>query len=154
MLTATFYHAYAKMLAKTPPSDQFSIKIVCLEKVPIVEVQLNGVPAYFILDSGSDISLLNQTDADKYQFTLAKSSSKDLRGFSGGVQVLHHAAGISLKLNDHEIKVSFYTAHLDQLVQVLKQYSSIKITGIIGLDVMKEYGFEIDYSDQLLHFNL
>ena len=142
-----------KMSAASLTSEPYIIPIVCLDKVPIIEVQLNGLPAYFILDSGSDISVLNLADADRYLFTTKQIATRDLKGFSGGRQGIFSVKSAELVLSSYQINSSFYTTDLDHLVQTLEKSTSITVNGIIGLDIMKEYGFEIDYANKIVRFS-
>ncbi len=127
-----------------------NIQIVSLEKVPIIEISLNGKTAYFVLDSGSDVSLLHVLEAENFQFTRNKKASKSIIGASGGKQPLFEASQIKLKIGQHSMQTVFYATDLSTIVESLSISTGFTISGIIGMDLMRKYGFEIDYGNQKL----
>lgn len=136
-----------------PATDRYSIDIVCLKKVPIVKVTLNGKTAYFVLDSGSDVSLLHKSDAFDYAFSPKKRATKSIIGVSGGNQPLYEAPDIVLKMAGHNLQTQFYATDLSTVVEALTISTGIAVSGIIGIDLMRKYGFEIDYMGEKLFFD-
>jgi hypothetical protein len=130
-----------------------NIEIVSLEKVPIIEVHLNGKTAYFVLDSGSDVSLLHLGEVENYQFYRQKRASKSIVGASGGKQPLFEASQIELQIGHQPLKTMYYTTDLSSIVESLSNSTGFTISGIIGMDLMRKYGFEIDYGNQELSLN-
>jgi len=141
-------------IAVEPVYDRYSVDIICLKKVPIIKVQLNGETAYFILDSGSDVSLLNTEEASHFDFSLSNRAPKGIKGFSGERQAVHKVSEANVQLNDYKLQVEFYATDLTHLVKSLLARTEIKVTGIIGMDLMRAYGFEIDYGNKILHLDL
>ncbi|GJM29535.1 MAG: hypothetical protein DHS20C17_21700 [Cyclobacteriaceae bacterium] len=135
-------------------AEPLFIEIACLEKVPIVKVQLNDKEAFFVLDSGSDISIINRLDLDKFQFTVKKTASRDVKGFAGEQRGIYRVNQVKLALGDHEINSSFFATDLKHLVRTIENHTSITVNGILGLDIMKEYGFTIDYLNMRLSIDL
>lgn len=133
-----------------PATDRYSIDIECLKKVPIVKATLNGKTAYFIVDSGSDVSLLHKSDASDYAFTPKKRATKSIIGVSGGNQSLYEAPDIDLKMAGHRLQTQFYATDLSTVVKALFISTGIAVSGIIGIDLMRKYGFEIDYVNEKL----
>ncbi len=138
-------------MALGPATDRYSIDIVCLKKVPIIEVKLNGKTAYFILDSGSDISLLNNKELTKYAFSLKNRATKDIKGISGERKAVYEVLGLHLQAADQLLETTFYATDLSPLVGALLNSTQILISGIIGMDLMRAYGFEIDYRNKKLY---
>ena len=127
-----------------------STKIVSLEKVPIISVDLNGKTAYFVLDSGSDVSLLHLAETESFEFTHQKRAVKSIIGASGGSQPLFEASAVALRIGHQLLQTSFYATDLTTVVESLAASTGIRITGIIGMDLMHRYGFEIDYGNKQL----
>ena len=148
------FTSLAQFSFNDPKVDRLTIEIVCLEKVPIIKVHLNGKTSYFVLDSGSDISIFNSKDAKRYSFIVKNTASRDVKGFSGDRQGIYGVSEVKLTLGDQVLKTSFFASNLDHLVQHLEKSTSIKVSGIIGLDLMKKYNFEIDYQNKSLRFDL
>jgi len=138
-------------MAFEPTTDRYSIDIICLKKVPIIEVQLNGKTAYFILDSGSDISLVNNKELTKYAFSLKKRATKDLKGISGERKAIYEILDLHFQAAGQLLETTFYAADLSPLVGSLLKSTQIRVSGIIGMDLMKAYGFEIDYRNKKLY---
>ncbi len=136
--------------AHEPTADRYSIDIVCLKKVPIVKATLNGKTAYFVLDSGSDVSLLHKLAASDYKFSVKKRIEKSIIGVTGGNQSLHEVPDAVLQMIGHNLQTQFYATDLSTVVEVLFISTGIDISGIIGIDLMRKYGFEIDYASEKL----
>ena len=143
MLTVTTFSTNAN-------NSGYTIEILSLEKVPIVAISLNGQTAYFVLDSGSDVSLLHSLEAGKFQFTHEKRASKSIVGASGGKQPSYEATQIDLQIDRQPLETQFYATDLSSVVASLVLSTGYQISGIVGLDLMRKYGFEIDYGNQQL----
>jgi len=118
--------------------------------VPIVKATLNGKTAYFVLDSGSDVSLLHKLAASDYKFSVMKRTEKSIIGVTGGNQSLHEVPDAVLQMTGHNLQTQFYATDLSTVVEVLFISTGIDISGIIGIDLMRKYGFEIDYASEKL----
>lgn len=137
-----------------PVEDRQSTEILSLDKVPIIIVMLNGKAAYFVLDSGSDVTLIHNLETGKYQFNFDKRASKSIIGAAGGNQPIHQASGIELHIAQRSLKTLFYATDLSSVVESLSQSTGYIISGIIGMDLMRRYGFEIDYGAQKVIFHM
>ena len=138
-----------------PPKDN-STEIISLEKVPIIVANLNGKSAYFVLDSGSDVSLLHLEDAEKFQYTHQKRAAKSIVGASGGKQALFEASQVALQIGQQSLQTVYYATDLSSVIESLSNSTGVTISGIIGMDLMRKYGFEIDYINRqlVLHWDL
>lgn len=101
----------------------------------------------FLIDSGSDITVLNSSDADNFGFIASdhKNSTNRLKSIDNEVIKLLHARNVELKLGKTIIRKKFYAMNLDKLAASIKKDTDIIINGIIGSDLMRMYGFKIDY---------
>lgn len=137
------------VLGQTP----ISLKIVNLKSKPIVSGYINGKKAYFLLDTGSDLTIVNSADAKKYGFKLISSDrDKLVEGLGSSSTGIKRAANIHLKMNESRINTKFFAFDLTNIIRSLRLRTHIKIVGIIGSDVMKKYNFNIDYGKKLVHF--
>ena len=128
------------------------LDIVSLEKIPIVKCQINGIEAFFVLDSGSDVSLLHSLYADQYDFSFKKKAHKSIVGLSGGSQSLHIVPEVKLIANTTQFETDYYTTDLSTIVESLEKSTGFTISGIIGMDIMRKYGFTIDYASKTARF--
>jgi hypothetical protein len=132
------------------PQDYEFIKIINLVRKPIVEGTLNGKVAYFLLDTGSDITILNSNDSDKYNFkvVLREYGRQKVASFGGIQSDILNAYNINLQLGSQLIDTEVYSYDLTPVIESLRLKTKIKISGIIGSNIMKKYGFVIDYTNQ------
>ena len=125
------------------------IQIVSLQKKPIVEATLNGKKAYFLLDTGSDMTILHKDDKEKYGFqTLLAGEQHDAVGIGGFTSAITSAFDVHLELGSTRIMTHFLSYDLSDIIQYTLKGSGIKINGIIGSDAMKRYGIVIDYQNK------
>ncbi len=130
-----------------------SIEIVSLKSKPIVVGYLNGKKAYFLLDTGSDLTIINKNAARKYGFKLITNyNNKLIEGLGSTNTEIKRVGGIFLKMNDAHINTKFYAFNLNNIVRSLELKTQKQIVGIIGSDVMKKYNFSIDFGNKLVHF--
>jgi hypothetical protein len=109
---------------------------------------MNGKTAYFMLDTGSDVTLINTGDAKRYGYSYKTRS--DLRGYriAGLGRSTREVLGnynIDLQLGSQKIKDIFIAYDLSNIIHSLHTDSSVKINGIIGSKALRRHGFVIDY---------
>ena len=125
--------------------DQLSI----LRKAtkPIVEGTLNGKKAYFLLDTGSDITILNTDEKEDYAFNAYRRNQSNHRVSSLGstMQDLKNTFNVKIKLGNQKINQHVYAYDLSNIVKSIAAKFRVDIVGIIGSDVMRKYNFKIDY---------
>jgi hypothetical protein len=134
-------------------SETRTVEIISMEKVPIVSCTINGKTAFFILDSGSDVSSLQHSEAEYFQFDCKKRAHKSITGASGGKQPLYEVSQVDLHIGQQSLQTQFYATDLSAIAKSLFLSVGFEISGIIGMDLMKKYGFEIDYRSSKLTLN-
>ncbi|MEO1050614.1 MAG: aspartyl protease family protein [Bacteroidota bacterium] len=134
--------------------DREYLEIVSKTKKPIVMGELNGKKAYFLLDTGSDITILNARYQDHYEFksNMPYYRAVKVTGLGSTEQSVAYAFKINLKLGSKGIRTHYYAYDLSKVMASLERKSGIEIAGIIGSDVMRSYGFQIDYTKNLVGF--
>ncbi|MBT29280.1 MAG: hypothetical protein CMO01_06425 [Thalassobius sp.] len=125
------------------------IEIVNLVRKPVIKGSINGKDAYFLVDTGSDLSFLNINDKEYFDYDFHKSF-KGLRinGMGGKVYGVKQVSGAKLQLGSQYIYARFLSCDIQHLVDSFEATSNIKINGIIGSDTMINYGFRIDYENR------
>ena len=126
------------------------VPVINWQYKPVIKVTLNGKSANFLLDTGSDITLLNSHAARWFQFRPLSVSTgrRQAVGFSGRRQATYRVKNVSLFINSTPIKALYRAFDLSSLVNFTNDRIDVRITGIIGSDVMKRYGFIINYQNQ------
>jgi|GEM_PF-2493817 len=128
------------------------IEIVNLERKPLIEGVLNGKRAYFLLDTGSDLSFINSEEQENYSFNLTRKGGANihLSGMGGQIFGLKKVEDARLQLGTQMIYARYLSCDMQHIVESLEKTSHLKICGIIGSDIMKNYGFKIDYEKGLV----
>lgn len=125
--------------------DDNKIEFVTINKVPVVKGKLNNIPAYFIIDSGASLSVLDENQKDKYKF-YTTSDNQSAVGY-GGVASFKRVTNVDLFIGGKEFETNYKAQNLSSLVDVIREDSGYEIVGIIGSDIMKSNKFIINYSD-------
>ncbi|MEO0895750.1 MAG: aspartyl protease family protein [Bacteroidota bacterium] len=124
------------------------IKAVSFRPKPIIKGTLNGKKAYFLLDSGADVTLLDESTAENFGFKTVKvPGANKIQGVNRGAHEVEEAKKAEMKLGTQHIKYQFKTFNISHLANSIMNKTGYRICGIIGSDVMKKYGFIIDYSN-------
>ena len=128
------------------------VKVINWRYKPIIKTNLNGKVAYFLVDTGSDITVLHSKEAGRYDFQPMTASSQRLQavGFTGSQHTIYKAKDVELVIGTTPIKALYKAYDLTGVVQSLHNRVNVKVAGIIGSDVMKRYGFIIDYQKQTI----
>lgn len=149
LLSATILDTQAQ------PVDYEYIHMVHLDHKPIVAAKINGKTAYFLIDTGSDISILDEKNTDSFKFRIShsKEESHNIEGINGVKKNLNRVKFCTLVLGNSEMKGSLFALDLSHLVSLVRKKSHITIHGIIGSDLMRKYDFTIDYYTHSIGFS-
>jgi hypothetical protein len=129
-----------------------SINFFSIAHIPVIEGQINGKVAYFIVDTGASCSILNESVAKYYGFKTMLILDEQLMGLNGSAKI-KTAYDYSITLSVLKIKgVVFRTRQIDELVEVIRNNERIAIAGIIGSDVLKKYQMGIDFRTNKISF--
>ena len=103
-----------------------------------------------MIDTGSDITLLNARDDEKYGFGTVKRAfeSHAVIGIGGSISNIYSTYDVKLEVGSSRVFNRYLAYDLSRVVRTTEQKIKLKITGIIGSDLMKRYGFIIDYANQ------
>jgi hypothetical protein len=131
------------------------IDMVHLDQKPIIAAKINGKKAFLLVDTGSDISLLDEGNADMFVFRIAtgKDEIHSAESINGIKKNLRRVKFCTVALGSSEMKNTFFAMDLSKLVGLVRKKSHIKIHGIIGSDLMRKYDFTIDYHTHKVGFS-
>lgn len=121
------------------------VDFITVNKVPVVEGTLNGKTAFFIVDSGASLSVLDDSQSDYFGFSTSKSNIA-AAGY-GGVASFGNAYDVKLTIGGKKFDTDFKSQDLSKIVDLIRENDGVEISGIVGSDIMKNYHFIIDYSD-------
>ncbi len=136
------------LIASAIVMSQNEIPFQTNKGIPIVKLELNGKHAYFVLDTGASLSILDKSVKKHYGFTTRSvydvSSKNSILGI-GGRQELYKAYNVLLTIKGEKtIYINFKSTNLSSLRR------SLNVVGVIGSDFLIEHGYTIDLKKRLL----
>jgi hypothetical protein len=132
-----------------PAQDNFAIEH--LRNKPIVKGKLNGRTAYFLLDTGSDLSVLHDGAAGRYDFGIKRMVNPQRVTGIGKGGSMDRAGRAELLLGSLPVSTAWFTCDLQGIIRSIYHKTQVRIVGIIGSDVMLKYGFIIDYAQEKVY---
>lgn len=115
-----------------------------------VMVEINGVTGLFILDSGAGASVIDQASLAKFNLDAALGEQVKAAGAGGNFAASRVMIG-SFKIETISLAVETMAAgDLKHVVDGLYAANGVKIDGIIGQDILTNFGGIIDVGGQRL----
>jgi hypothetical protein len=137
------------------PVDQIeSVNIDTTCNLCIVEGEINGKKAYFLMDTGSGLTTFDINQAKHFGFT-STPCDLSVSGFNNNVAPIQQAIGItSIRINQVDVTGDvIYTTNMSNLVKHVQQCSNKRISGIIGVPIIKRHRLVIDLTNNKLYRN-
>ncbi len=154
--TTLFLSIFAFFILRSSTLDNTSTEISfeLLDQKPVVHVMLNGKPVTFLLDTGSDLTLIDIAAAKSFGIQLRDlpGRSRQVEGIGSKTQRIQLATGVDLNMAGHQIFTSFAGIRLSGANAYFTTRGKTPLVGIIGADVMQAYGFVIDYEKNRVLF--
>jgi hypothetical protein len=123
-----------------------------VNKIPVVEGKINGKRAYFIVDTGASISILNETEASRFGFKFFTPQDIEVHGLSGQAEI-NEATHCEVEFGSLKIRgLKFHTKKLNEVVRAIHENEAVEIAGIIGANVIDFYGVTIDYRNRKIYY--
>lgn len=124
------------------------------QKIPVIEARLNNRPAWFIVDTGASITLLNATERINFDVAIHNTSHnlKKLSGFSDMIDVtLTSICRIEIGnlVIHHKVYIS---QEMDRLFSMIEKQEGISIAGILGSDILARYLMNVNYGTRTLSY--
>jgi predicted aspartyl protease len=118
------------------------------EKRLIVECNVNGKTAAFLIDTGASIGLIDKNQTKKYNLLSSRKYTGTIVGAGGEIENPYICDNI-INIED-KIMNQFLLVDLSNIVDSIKRETGITILGIVSLPQMKFIGMNIDTNDNLL----
>ena len=134
----------------TQPPGYSDIDTSC--DVCVVSGELNGKKTYFLIDTGAGITTLDLNQSKDFGFSYT-ISDVEVGGFLNTIETVNEARGVeSIKINGIKIyENTIYTQNMSNLVRYIEKCSYKRISGIIGLPLIKRQGLVIDLVNNKLY---
>lgn len=118
------------------------------DKRLIVEGSINEKQAYFLIDTGASVGLIDSNQQNDYKLQIGKKYNGTLIGAGGEMINIKHC-NTFVNMANKKIP-QFLLADIESVVNAIYKETGIKILGIIGLSQMKITGIQIDTNDNLI----
>lgn len=118
------------------------------EKRLVVEGKVNGKVAYFLLDSGASVGLMDDNQRGDYGLVKGRRYNGTLVGAGGEMRNVRHCE--TFAYFEGKAIPQFLLADISGVVESIKRETGIEILGIISLPQMSIIGMNIDVNSQEL----
>jgi predicted aspartyl protease len=118
------------------------------DKRLIVEGLVNGRAAYFLIDTGASVGLMDYDQRKDYDLEVGRKFSGTVVGAGGEMRGVKHC-NTFVHMEDKVIP-QFLLADIGDVVKSIKRETGIEILGIISLPQMKMCGISLDCNDNLI----
>lgn len=116
-----------------------------VNNLPIIEAELNGINAKFLIDSGAGISVLDLDAMYIYGYSINKFRPTQRVNGIGGTQQMYHLKNYKFSINSKDtISVDFRGMNIRQFRE------DYGILGILGSDYLETHDFTIDYDKKVI----
>lgn len=112
------------------------------DKRLIIEAKVNDKKAYFLIDTGASIGLIDKDKRKKYDLSVGREYNGTLVGAGGEMRNVRHCDTF-VEFEGKTIP-QFLLADIDSVVSSIKRETGIEILGIISLPQMSMIGMNID----------
>ena len=118
----------------------------------LVEAQINGTTGNFVLDTGANVSVVNEAQAERFGVADTGGLAGIGAGGVAGGRSAQMASVDSFAIGPVAVRQDrVVTADLGQLLTSLGQVAGEDVAGIIGQDVMTEHRAVIDVARSVLY---
>lgn len=119
----------------------------------LVEARINGVSGNFVLDTGANVTVINASQAERFELSDGGGGLASLGRIRPGVSGNATQVAIdSFEIGSVTVRQSrVVTADLGQLLTALGRISGEEVAGIIGQDVLTEHRAIIDVARPMLY---
>jgi predicted aspartyl protease len=119
----------------------------------MLKCQLNGKPAYFLIDTGASFTVLNSKSAKSFGFDVLERKGLQTTGFGGSTSAVQITIGADIEFKNKKLSMGFLAQDLTKMIRLIQSSTKVRIVGIIGTDLLKRYGCRVDFGNKLLVFS-
>jgi hypothetical protein len=117
----------------------------------IVPLSLNGKFSYFLVDCGSELTILEKSQSDLFGFSIDDDENTENADWSGNSVSVSKAKYATIMIGNIKIWDNIKVANVRNLLGGISARVHANIVGIIGSDILKKNHLMIDYSNMTLH---
>jgi hypothetical protein len=130
-------------------AQQIEEKKATFKQKPIVEMTLNDKKVWVLLDTGTEINILNINEKSEFGFKtfLNNDTRYNVPGFGSENNQLHQVGKADLRFGSTRLNRGFYAYDISNITDSIKRRTGKNVTAILGSKTMRDYGFVIDMGD-------
>lgn len=113
---------------------------------PIIKMTINHQKTWVLLDTGSDITILDTEMKDKYGFVTFSNNEPALNvpGFGSSNNQLEKTGKVEIHFGEVRLHGQIYAFDLTSVMRSIHRRTGKRVTAIIGTNMMRAYGFVLD----------
>jgi predicted aspartyl protease len=115
------------------------------DKRLIIEGKVNGRTAYFLIDTGASLALMDYDQRKQYDLEVGKRFPGSVVGAGGEMRNVRYCN--TFVHIENKVIPQFLLADISGVVASIKKETGIEILGIISLPQMKMCGISLDCND-------
>ena len=108
---------------------------------PLIEVEINGVKAAMLIDTGSSVNIICTSKLSKFG-----SSDKAIKNYAktiSGVRTVYTIKNVNVNVKSRNAS-TFYSVDIESSCKSIEAETGIEVAGILGTPAIKELGMVID----------
>lgn len=155
LLLATVLIRCAPQHLGIPRKEEEYVSFRMVNRIPVVNGRINGKQAWFIVDTGASVSVLNAGEAEHFGFRVANTIHQQGRAINGlgGRSNVYAVSGCDLAIGHLPLKyIAWHSQDMHALFSAIHENEEIRIAGIIGSDVLSKYHISIHYNKLALSY--
>lgn len=148
IILSVMYHQYS--INKSRRGSKMSFKeSMDLTELPVVTFMIGECKVNFLLDTGSNISYINETFLDNIKHEPLKIMSQGI-GIDGTPFDIKYC-NLKLTYKEYTFDSEFGVRDIDEAFGALKKENGINIHGILGSRFFEEYNYVFDFKDLIAY---
>ena len=113
-----------------------------------ITVRINGKKAYFMLDTGATITLLDKDQLSNYKLS-SRETDREYGGI-GGTNMLYDVNRCdTVEIEGVKFNQKLYASDIHSVVEATYHNSHVHILGILGSDFFSEHNAVFDYNRKI-----
>ena len=133
-------------------SNQYSRYTLSKTGLPLLIVQAQAKNLCFLLDTGSNINVLDRRVAEFFQLSGETAKQRQF-GIDGELQTTD-IVDLAFSLEEQEYKANFSVMDLSSAFGKVEEESGIQIHGLLGCSFMEQQKWILNFENLILRFPL
>ena len=125
------------------------IESINLTGLPIISFSNNGHIVNMVLDTGSNVCLINKDSLASFQYEIAGTHS-DIIGLSGGAEN-GTTVYLPLKYKDLDFDFECWATDINDMIASFKKEYGVTIHGLLGTGFFQKYQYILDFKEMIAY---